>query len=108
MLTGGSQSGWIRGLLYDEEDIEIDRATGPTGTGDDSMGNPVTFPVELQGIAPLLPGDYDWEAAWYGNNNGNGHYEIRRTVTVHVQDINTGIPQTPIARTSWTEIKALY
>ncbi|MBK8231520.1 MAG: hypothetical protein IPK72_13255 [Candidatus Eisenbacteria bacterium] len=42
-LTGGSQSGWIRGLLYDAQNTELDRKSGPTGTGDDSQGGAVTF-----------------------------------------------------------------
>ena len=107
-LTGGSQHGWIRGILYDQNGTEIYRATGPTGTGDDGQGNQVTFPVAMQGTAPAIPGSYVWEAAWFGNNNGSGHYELRRPVTILVEDINTGIPVSPVDSRSWAQIKALY
>jgi hypothetical protein len=83
-LTGGTQHGWIRGLLYDQNGTQVDIRTGPTGTGDDSQGNPVVFPVTLQAPAPGAPGDYTWQAAWFGNNNGAGHEETRTPVTIHV------------------------
>jgi hypothetical protein len=37
-LTGGTRGGWIRALLYNESDVEIDRETGPTGTGNSNNG----------------------------------------------------------------------
>ena len=83
-LTGGSEHGWIRGLLYDQNGLQVDIKTGPTNTGDDGQGSPVTFPVTLQAPAPGTPGDYTWQAAWYGNNNGAGHEETRTPVTIHV------------------------
>lgn len=84
-LDGGWEMGWIRGLLYDQNNAEVDRATGPTGTGDDGLGNPVTFPVTLQAPAPANPGQYTWQAAWYGStNNSTTHGELRRPVTIKV------------------------
>jgi hypothetical protein len=93
-LTGGSQHGWIRGLLYDQNNHQIAIATGPTGTGDDGLGNPVVFPVRLQAPAPLAEGDYTWQAAWFGNNNGSGHVENRTPVTIHVVN-SAGAPDAP-------------
>ncbi len=86
-LRGGVLGGWIRGLLYDANGIELDRAGGPDGTGDNGQGNPVTFPVTLQAPAPAQPGDYVWRAGWYGSNNaGSGHFETTVPVTIHVED----------------------
>ncbi len=91
-----SYSGWIRGLLYDDQGAQIDITTGPTGTGDDGLGNPITFPVDLQAEAPSEPGTYVWEAAWFGGNNtGTGHFETRTPVTVTVE-IDTGVEAWPV------------
>ena len=90
-LAGGSEHGWVRGLLYDQNGAQIAIATGATGTGDDGLSNPVTFPVTLQAPAPGTPGDYTWQAAWYGNNNGAGHEETRTPVAINVA-IGTAVP----------------
>lgn len=66
-LYGGSQPGWVRGILYDDEGNEIDRAAGPTESGDDgSPADSVGFPVALAARAPLAAGTYTWRAAYYG------------------------------------------
>ncbi|MCA9729889.1 MAG: hypothetical protein KC729_19555, partial [Candidatus Eisenbacteria bacterium] len=66
-LSGGTKPGWIRGILYDDEANELDRATGPTGTGDDgSAADSVGFPVTLSAPAPAEPGSHTWRAAYYG------------------------------------------
>jgi hypothetical protein len=91
----GGRSGWIRALLYDHTGAMVDLASGPTGTGDDGLGNPVEFPVTLQANAPSIPGPYVWEAAWFGGNNaGTGHLEVRRTVSFTVE-IDTGVEEWP-------------
>lgn len=107
-FNGGSQYGWIRARLYDQNDIIVDLATGPSGTGDDGLGGAVTFPVQLQAPAPTEPGTYVWEAAWYGNNNGGGHIERRTPVTIVVESGGTGIPDMDWENASWQSIKALY
>ena len=110
-LNGGDQAGWIRGLLYDSSDVEIDRATGPTGTGDDGLGNPVTFPVTLQAAAPDEPGIHVWEAAWYGSVNAGGgdHIEQRVPVTIMVQDIISAVPgEDEPEFLTWSHIKAEF
>lgn len=110
-LAGGTRSGWIRALLYNESDVEIDRKTGPTGMGDDMQPNPVVFPVVLHGTAPAQPGTYTWNAAWFGNLNDGGdqHGENRRSFQVTVVQ-PTGIPDqgAPIFQSTWGLIKAVF
>jgi len=97
-LTGGGKWGWIRGLLYDQNGTQVDIATGPTGTGDDGLGDPVVFPVTLQAPAPDAPGDYTWQAAFYGAYSGSNHGELRTPVTIHVVDSATAPEGPAIAR----------
>ena len=96
-LTGGTRGGWIRGLLYDQDGTQVDIATGPTGTGDDGLGNPVVFPVTLQASAPDAPGDYTWQAAFFGAYSGSNHGELRTPVTIHVVDSATALEGPMIA-----------
>lgn len=109
-LNGGSQSGWIRGLLYDENNVEIARRTGPTGTGDDGGSGDVVFPVQMQALAPATPGTYVWKAAWFGNWNDGGsvHQEQRVNVTITVVADQSSAPGPGdggfVART-WGRIK---
>ncbi len=97
-LTGGEKYGWIRGLLYDQDGTQVDIATGPTGTGDDGQGSPIVFPVTLQAPAPDTPGDYTWQAAYYGATSGSNHSETRTPVTIHVVN-SAAVPESvPAAR----------
>jgi len=108
-LNGGDEGGWIRARLYDENDLLVDLATGPTGTGDDGGAGDVTFPVSLAGVAPIAPGTYVWEAAWFGSNNsGSGHLEVRDAVTIVVESDGTGVPESEWGFSSWQDLKALY
>jgi hypothetical protein len=92
-LYGGQEHGWVRGLLYDHNNQEVDRATGPSGQGDDGLGSPVTFPVQLHATAPSTLGDLAWNAAWFGGNiQGTDHLEIRAPVTIHVVQ-GTGVEE---------------
>ena len=112
-LNGGTQSGWIRGILYDELNQQIAIRTGPTGTGDDSQGNPVVFPVQLQAPAPNAPGNYTWKAAWFGNWNDGGsvHQEQRVNVTITVvenpSDVADENPPSFLNKT-WGQIKEKF
>ena len=113
-LSGGEESGWIRGLLYDDQGVEIDRATGPTGMGDDSQGNPVTFPVTLQAPAPMESGAHVWQAAWFGSidNQGATHGESRVNVTIRVAEGTTGVGDEGsgglVQEEGWGRLKLLY
>ena len=108
-LGGGQEGGWVRGLLFDQDGIEVDRQGGPTGTGDDGQGGAVTFPVTLQASAPTVPGDYTWQAAWFGGvtSGGGAHttdsVEVSFTVTA-----TSAVPEEPAPGNSWDRIKALY
>ena len=105
-INGGSEYGWIRGLLYDADGEEVDRASGPTDTGDDGLGNPVTFPVTLSAAAPSVPGTYTWQAGWYGGaSNGGSHLEDLKSVTILVEGISA-VPEP--AGDTWDKVKALY
>lgn len=108
-LDGGSQRGWFRAILYDQGGAEIDRATGPTNTGDNGQPNPVEFPVTLTAAAPGEVGEYTWEAAWWGSPYDNGNEtvyphgpEVRTQVTVTVGETS------PVEPTTWGRIKALW
>jgi hypothetical protein len=108
-LNGGTEGGWIRAILYDANHSELTRATGPTGMGDDSGGSPVQFPVQLHATAPLTPGDYIWQAAWFGNNNGSGHIENGVNVTIHVVQNPADVSDdAPVIRRTWGRIKSQY
>ena len=102
-LSGGSQHGWVRGILYDENDVVMALASGPTGTGDDSQGGAVTLPVQLSAAAPITAGAHAWQAAWFGAENAGGgaHSEVRRSVTINVE-------ATPVDDTNWSNIRSLY
>jgi len=66
-LEGGSKGGWVRAILYDENDNEIAISSAGTGGGE-------PFPITLSVPAPP-PGIYIYSAAYFGNNNGSGHAE---------------------------------
>ena len=53
-ITGGYRTGWIRGLLFDENLVELARSSGQS-------------PLTLMVPAPSTPGDYNWSVTWYGN-----------------------------------------
>ena len=68
-ISGGYRDGWVRTILYDENNVEVDRSTGPAGLG----GGPEFFgPIDLTAPAPTTPGTYTWTASWYGNEFRNG------------------------------------
>jgi hypothetical protein len=97
-LTGGTQSGWIRAFLYDASNVEIARV------------DYATFPAALTSVAPAAPGDYVWNAAWYGNNDGSGHLEVRKAVTIHVVQNPADAPddRPPVKLGTWGRIRNLF
>jgi hypothetical protein len=97
-LSGGTQTGWFRALLYDQSSVEIARA------------DYVTFPTVLVGAAPALPGDYVWNAAWYGNNDASGHVERRAPVTIHVVQSTADAPddRSAVKLTTWGRLRSLF
>ncbi len=80
-FNGGSQSGWVRGILY-RDNVEVARSSGAGG-----MGGGPSLPITFTTPAPTAPGSYTYAAAWFGNtaNNGSTHGEVRApsfTITV--------------------------
>ncbi len=63
-MTGGYRTGWIRGLLLDQNGVELARSTGAMSGG---MGGGMGYPIVLNSPAPSTPGTYTWKVAWYGN-----------------------------------------
>ena len=97
-LSGGTEGGWFRALLYDQNNAEVARV------------DYATFPVALSATVPAAPGDYVWRAAWYGNDDGSGHLEVRRAVTIHVVQNPAGAPddQPPARLGTWGRIRSLF
>ena len=108
-LDGGSKTGWIRAILYNQDGVEVARATGPTHTGDDSGSDPVTFPVVLIAAAPVGIGVYTWQAAWWGSPYDTGNPtvnphgpEVRVPVEINV------VGPSPVEDSTWSRIKQLF
>ena len=62
-ITGGYRSGWVRTVLYDQNNVELARSTGNAS----GMGSSTTYPATLTAPAPTAAGAYSWKVAWYGN-----------------------------------------
>ena len=82
-ISGGSQSGWIRAILYDQNNQQV-AISGGNASG---MGHSTTFPAVLTAPAPTTPGTYTWKAAWYGNsfdtNNMNASSHAEEAVSTN-------------------------
>ncbi len=68
-ISGGSQSGWVRAILYDQNNIKVAVSSGNAS----GMGSSTTFPAVLSAPAPTTPGTYTWKAAWFGNSYDSGN-----------------------------------
>jgi len=68
-FRGGSESGWIRAILYNQGNVELARSTGPSGRGG-GAGFPITFTVPAP-AASTTP--YTYTAAWFGNMYDTGN-----------------------------------
>jgi len=97
-LHGGTRGGWIRGILYDAGGQEIVVVGGEE------------FPVDLPASAPDEPGDYHWNAAWFGSNNGVGHLERLTPITIRVIEDPASVEEEEptIYRKSWGKIKGYF
>jgi len=71
-LSGGSQAGWIRAILYDQTNTQVAMSSGNAS----GQGHSTSFPAHLSAPAPLTPGKYTWKMAWFGNNDGAGHVQV--------------------------------
>ena len=63
-ITGGSQSGWFRAILYDQSGTQVAISNG----NDSGMGHTTTYPAVLSAQAPTTPGTYTWKVSWFGNS----------------------------------------
>ena len=63
-ISGGSQSGWFRAILYDQNNNRVAISNG----NDSGMGHTATYPAVLSAPAPTTPGTYTWKVAWFGNS----------------------------------------
>jgi hypothetical protein len=81
-LSGGSLSGWVRGLVYDNGGLVIDEKTGPNYQGPDG-GIAVEFPINFRVKAPLVTGAFSYSASYFGYSSG--HKEIKKTMSFTVQ-----------------------
>ncbi len=79
-LSGGSKSGWIRAVLYDQTGAQIAISSGNAS----GMGSSTTFPAALTAPAPATAGTYTWKMAYFGNADGSGHSEITKNITFTV------------------------
>lgn len=96
-LRGGTEGGWIRATLYDQNNQVLDQRS-------------TEFPALLTTLAPATPGNYTWRAAWYGNNNGSGHIERTVNLTVRVVQNPTDVPEELPAHKdgSWGRVRAWF
>ncbi len=108
-LGGGTEHGWIRAILYNQDGVEVARATGPTYTGDDTGTEIVELPVVLVATAPVGIGVYTWEAAWWGSPFDSGNRtayphgpEVRVPVEINV------VGPSPVEDSTWSRIKRLF
>ncbi|GFE62918.1 hypothetical protein AOG2_35070 [Geobacter sp. AOG2] len=67
-ISGGYRSGWVRAVLYDQNQVELARSTGNAS----DMGSSATLPTTLSAPAPATAGTYTWKVAWYGNRYDAG------------------------------------
>ncbi len=108
-LDGGSKTGWIRAILYNQDGVEVARATGPTNTGDDGGTDIVAFPVTLVATAPVGKGVYTWQAAWWGSPYDVGN----PTVNPHGPEVRVpveinAVGPSPVENSTWGRIKQLF
>lgn len=71
-VNGGYRTGWVRTILYDQNNVELTRSTGSIPTGASAPSNGPVFPVTLTAPAPMTAGTYTWNVAWYGNVSDEG------------------------------------
>jgi ASPM-SPD-2-Hydin domain-containing protein len=60
-INGGYRTGWVRGVLFDQNGVEIARSTAGS-----------SFPITISAPAPTTSGTYTWQGAWYGNKYDAG------------------------------------
>jgi hypothetical protein len=100
-LSGGSRGGWIRAILYDHNNVQIAVSSGNAS----GKGGSTTFPAPLSASAPTTPGTYTWQMAYYGNQDGSGHSEVRVNTNSFTV---TASPKAMIGTTGYPLLTAAY
>jgi len=96
-FDGGSQTGWIRAILY-LDNVEVTRFAGTGNPPQGRSGPNSGFPILFNTTAPATPGTYTYQAAWFGNsidsgNSPNTHGEVR--VSTNSFTVTAGADTTP-------------
>jgi hypothetical protein len=87
-LSGGSRTGWIRAILYDQNNVQIAISSGNAS----GMGSSTTFPAALTAPAPAAAGTYTWKMAYYGNQDGTGAGNVHSEVRVNTNSFTVTAP----------------
>jgi len=104
-LSGGSESGWIRAVLYDQNNVQLAISSGNAS----GMGNSTTFPAPLSAAAPTTPGIYTWQMAYFGNQDGTGTGDVHSEVRVNTNSFTvTASPKARIGTTDYNSLAAAY
>ena len=80
LTASGARPGWMSARLYDGAGKEIARSSGD----ESGKGGSAFFPAVITVPAPATPGNYVWEVACFGNNNGRGMGDVHREKVVKV------------------------
>ena len=99
-ITGGSQSGWFRAILYDQNNNQVAISNG----NDSGMGHTTTYPAVLSAAAPTTPGTYTWKVAWFGNSydSNNPSASSHGEVTANTNSFTVAAPADVTAPTVGT------
>jgi hypothetical protein len=104
-LSGGSESGWIRAILYDQNNVQIAISSGNAS----GMGGSTAFPAPLSAPAPSTPGTYTWQMAYFGNQDGTGTGDVHSEVRVNTNSFTvTAAPNARIGTTDYPTLAAAY
>jgi hypothetical protein len=90
-LSGGSRTGWIRAILYDQNNTQVAVSNGNAS----GMGGSTTFPAALTASAPATPGTYTWKMAYFGNQDGTGSGDVHSAVTVNTNSFTVATTISP-------------
>jgi hypothetical protein len=105
-LSGGNQSGWIRAILYDHNNVQVAISNGNAS----GMGFSTTFPAPLSAAAPTTPGTYTWQMAYFGNQDGTAPGgDVHSEVRVNTNSFTvTAAPNAMIGTTGYPSLTAAY
>jgi hypothetical protein len=104
-LSGGSRDGWIRAILYDQNNVQIAVSSGNAS----GKGGSTTFPAPLSASAPTTPGTYTWQMAYYGNQDGTAPGNVHSEFRVNTNSFTvTAAPEAMIGTTPYATLAEAY